>query len=95
MFYSLNQWNSSPIMVLQTREALASLAVSAASYGLEGIDVHFLNSSKFGTNLRVCNRYTEIVCMRRIYINKIIFMLHRTKLRSNSYSIVFHQEALL
>lgn len=36
----------------ETREALASLAVSAASYGLEGIDVHFLNSSKFGTNLR-------------------------------------------
>ncbi|KLO08520.1 hypothetical protein SCHPADRAFT_835231 [Schizopora paradoxa] len=40
-----NRWS-------ETREALASLAVSAASYGLEGIDVHFLNSPKFGTDLQ-------------------------------------------
>jgi hypothetical protein len=38
---------------LEAREALAGVADAAARYGLNGVDVHFLNDRRTGFNLRV------------------------------------------
>ena len=42
----------------EAREALAGLADAAAKYDQEGIDVHFLNNPRVGTNIKVrCDNY--------------------------------------
>lgn len=38
---------------LEARDALAGIAPLAAQYDTNGLDIHFLNSTKIGTNLRV------------------------------------------
>jgi hypothetical protein len=38
---------------VEAREALAGLADAAAKYDQDGIDVHFLNDHRVGTNMKV------------------------------------------